>query len=130
MSKTLIEKLASQPTASLNNVLEHVSQVDTMLNSKKQPTQVTFGTIDDKQREGGGGSNDQCCYTCGDVEHPAHTCPTKEKVMAAWPGKTAATKNGTEKKEKFKEETCRGSHGGRKKGCNGSRVEENNRAST
>jgi hypothetical protein len=116
-SKASIEKLESQPTASLNNIMEHVSQVDAMLNSKKPLMQVTVKPMDGKQREGGGrGSNDWCCYPCGEVGHPSCMCPNKENVLAAWKEKKGAANKGTGKKEKKMEERCRGSHGGRKKG--------------
>jgi len=53
---------------------------------------------------------------CGEVGHPAHMCPTKEKVLAAWKEKKVAVNKGTEKQEKEKEERCRGFSGSRKKG--------------
>jgi hypothetical protein len=120
-SKALIEKLGNQPTASLNDVMEHVSRVDAMLNSKKQPMSTTLKKMEGKQKEGsGGGSNDRSCYACGEVGHPARTCPNKEKVLAAWrEKKSAKDKKGADKKEKGKEERRRGSRGGRKKGGNG-----------
>ena len=115
-SKALIEKLESQPTASLNEVMEHISRVDAMLNSNKPPTQVTFKPMEGNQRGGGGGkSNDRCCYACGEVGQPARTCRNLETVLGACKEKKAATNIGTEKKQKEKEERRRGSCGGRKK---------------
>jgi len=79
--------------------------------------QVSFEQMEGKQTEGGGrGSNDRCCYACGEVGHPARTCPNKEKVLAPWKEKKAAVNKGTEKKEKEKEERRRRSRGGCKKG--------------
>jgi len=51
VSKALIGKLGSQPSASLNDIMEHVPQGDVMVNSKEQPTQVTWTRMDGKQRE-------------------------------------------------------------------------------
>jgi hypothetical protein len=120
-SKALIEKLGNQPTVSLNDVIEHVSRVDAMLNSKKQPTSTTLKKMEGKQKEGGGGgSNDRSCYACGKVGHPARTCPNKEKVLAAWREKKLANdKKGSDEKEKERADRRRGSRGSRKKGGNG-----------
>ena len=116
VSKALIDKLGSQPTASLNDGLENVSRVDARLNSNMQSTQVTFNRMEVTYREGGGWEiNNWCCYAYGEVVHPTHTCPNKEKVMAAWQAKKAATKEATEMKEKANKEGCRGSHGSHKK---------------
>jgi len=41
-SKASIETLGNQPTVSLNDIMEHLSRVDAMLNFKKQPMKVTF----------------------------------------------------------------------------------------
>jgi hypothetical protein len=119
----LIEKLGNQPAALLNDVMEHVSAVNAMLNSKKQPTSATLKKMEGKQTEGGGGSggsSDRSGYACGEVGHPARTCPNKEKVLATWREKKLANdKKGSNKKEKEKVEKRRGSHGGHKKGVNG-----------
>jgi len=52
MSKPLIEKLGIQPTASLSDNMKYVSGVDDMLNTKKQPMQVTFKQMGGDQRDG------------------------------------------------------------------------------
>jgi len=41
VSKAGIEKLESEPTALVNDVMEHISRVDAMFNSRRQPSQVT-----------------------------------------------------------------------------------------
>jgi len=119
-AKTLIEKLGSQPTVSLNEVMEYVSQVDTMLHSKQQLTQVTFTLMEGKVRQGGGGaSNDRSCYAGGEVGNPVCTCPNKEMVLAARKEKQVATNTGTEMKDKDREKRWQGSHGRFMKGGHG-----------
>ena len=83
-SKALIEKSGNQPTASLNDVMEHLSRVDAMLNSKKQSMSTMLKKKEGKPKEGSsGGSSDWSCYTYGEVGHPTWTCPNKEIVLAA-----------------------------------------------
>jgi hypothetical protein len=120
----LIEKLENQSTASLNDVMDHVSTVDTMLNSKEQPISTTLKRMEGKQREdggssGGSGSDDRSCYACGEVGHPARTCTNLEKVLSAWREKKLANdKKGSDEKQKERADRRRGSHGGHKKGGN------------
>jgi len=84
VSLAMIEKVSGQSTVSFNNVMEHVSPADAMLNSNKQPTQVTSKRIEGKQGEGvGKGSNDLCCYACREVGHPTCTCAAMQNVLAA-----------------------------------------------
>jgi hypothetical protein len=86
--------------------MDHVSRVDAMLNTKKQPISTTIKRMEGKQREdggcsGGGGSNDRSCYACGAVGHPAWTSPHKEKALAVWREKKPANDtNGSDEKQK------------------------------
>ena len=116
-SKVLVEKLGSQPAVSLNEVVQHISQLYAMPNSQNEPMQVTFTRLADKQTAGGaGGNNDWCCYTWGAVGHPARTCWIPEQVLAAWKDNNLAANKCTQMNQKKTEERHRGSCGGGKKG--------------
>jgi hypothetical protein len=123
-SKALIEKFGKLPTASLNDVMDHVFQVDVMFTSKKQPMLMMLQKMEGKLREdgggsGGSGSNDRSCYACGEVGHPAQICPNKEKVLSAWREKKLDNdKKGSDEKQKERADRRRGSRGGHKKGGN------------
>jgi hypothetical protein len=116
-SSALIEKLGNQPTASLNDVMEHIIRVDAMLNSKKHPTSTMLKTMEGKQRKDGGGSHDRSCYVCGKLGHPIRICPNQGMVLAAWSEKKLANdEKGSDEKQKERSIRRRGSHGGHKNG--------------
>jgi len=113
-SSTLIEKLGSQPTVSLNNIMEHVSRVDAMLNSLMQIVEVTCGRMKRKQINcSGRGSYNRCCYVTGEVGHTVHTFPNKEKFFVTSKEKKVAKNKWMETKEKQNQESRRQSHGSR-----------------